>query len=80
MEKRPIIDVLKESNKALNVDELFEQAGFRSDVSPEGIEAFYQELKIVAENENVTVIPIMLKEKKQGDKFEYKEVEENEAR
>jgi type I restriction enzyme S subunit len=80
MEKRPIIDVLKESNKALNVDELFEQAGFRSDVSPEGIEAFYQELKIVAENEKVTVIPIMLKEKKQGDKFEYKEVEENEAR
>lgn len=79
MEKRPIIDVLKESNKALNVDELFEQAGFRSDVSPEGIEAFYQELKIVAENENVTVIPIMLKEKKQGDKFEYKEVKENEA-
>jgi type I restriction enzyme S subunit len=79
MEKRPIIDVLKESDEALKVGELFELSGFQGDVSPEGIEAFYQELKTVVENENVTVIPIMLKEKKQGDKFEYKEVEENEA-
>jgi type I restriction enzyme S subunit len=79
MEKRPIIDVLKKSKKALSVDELFEQAGFLNDVSPEGIEAFYQELKTVAENENVTVTTVMLKEQKQGDKFEYKEVKENEA-
>jgi type I restriction enzyme S subunit len=85
MDKQPIIDVLKkaagagENTKALTVDELFEQAGFQNDVSPEGIEAFYQELKTVAENENVTVTPVMLKEKKQGDKFKYKEVEENEA-
>lgn len=79
MEKRPIIDVLKESDKALKVEELFELSGFQGDVSPEGIEAFYQELKTVAENENVTVTPVMLKGKKQGDKFEYKEVKENEA-
>ncbi|MGR3980481.1 restriction endonuclease subunit S [Pseudoalteromonas sp. 1181_04] len=79
MDKQPIINVLKKAKKALSVDELFEQAGFQNDVSPEGIEAFYQELKIVTENENVTVTPVMLKEKKQGDKFEYKEVKENEA-
>jgi type I restriction enzyme S subunit len=85
MDKQPIIDVLKKAagaekkDKALTVDELFEQAGFQNDVSPEGIEAFYQELKIVTENENVTVTPVMLKEQKQGDKFEYKEVKENEA-
>lgn len=80
MEKRPIIDVLKVSKKALNVDELFEQAGFQNDVSPEGIEAFYQELKAVAEIHGVEVTPIILDGKKQGDKFEYKEVKENEAR
>jgi type I restriction enzyme S subunit len=79
MEKRPIIDVLKESKKSLKVEELFELAGFQNNVSPEGIEAFYQELKNVAENKNVIVTPVMLKEKKQGDKFEYKEVAENEA-
>jgi type I restriction enzyme S subunit len=85
MEKRPIIDVLKkaagagENTKTLTVDELFEQAGFQSDVSPEGIEAFYQELKIVAEDDNVVVTPIILDGKKQGDKFKYKEVKENEA-
>ncbi|MDO6465525.1 restriction endonuclease subunit S [Pseudoalteromonas carrageenovora] len=79
MDKQPIIDVLKKAKKALSVDELFEQAGFQNDVSPEGIEAFYQELKVVTENANVTVTPVMLKEKKQGDKFEYKEVKENEA-
>jgi type I restriction enzyme S subunit len=85
MDKQPIIDVLKKAagadkkDKALTVDELFEQAGFQNDVSPEGIEAFYQELKIVTENKNVTVTPVMLKEQKQGDKFEYKEVKENEA-
>ncbi|AWY00767.1 hypothetical protein A8139_12880 [Marinomonas primoryensis] len=79
MDKQPIINVLKKAKKALSVDELFEQAGFQNDVSPEGIEAFYQELKIVTDNENVTVTPVILKEKKQGDKFEYKEVKENEA-
>lgn len=79
MDKQPIITVLKKAKKALSVDELFEQAGFQNDVSPEGIEAFYQELKVVTENENVTVTPVMLKEKKLGDKFEYKEIEQNEA-
>ncbi|WP_371194077.1 restriction endonuclease subunit S [Glaciecola sp. SC05] len=79
MEKRPIIDVLKASKNALKVEELFEQAGFQNDVSPEGIEAFYQELKIVAEDSNVDVSPIMLKGRKQGDKFKYREVKENEA-
>ena len=79
MEKRPIIDVLKETKKALKVDELFEQAGFQNDISPEGIEAFYQELKTVVEDDNVDVTPIILDGKKQGDKFEYKEVKENEA-
>ncbi|MDA8621442.1 restriction endonuclease subunit S [Psychrosphaera sp.] len=85
MDKQPIIDVLKKAagagkkTKAFTVDELFEHAGFQNDVSPEGIEAFYQELKTVAEHKNVIVTPVMLKEKKQGDKFEYKEVKENEA-
>lgn len=79
MEKRPIIDVLKESKKALTVDELFELAGFQNDVSPEGIEMFYQELKAVSENKNVQVKPYELKGIKQSDKFEYKEVTENEA-
>ncbi|SGZ19746.1 restriction endonuclease subunit S [Moritella viscosa] len=78
MEKRPIIDVLKEVGKTLKVDELFEKAGFQNDVSPESIEAFYQELKIVVEDENVEVTPIILDGKKQGDKFKYKEVK-NEA-
>jgi type I restriction enzyme S subunit len=79
MEKRPIIDVLKASNNALKVEELFEQAGFQNDVSPEGIEAFYQELKLVAEDSQVDVSPIMLEGNKQGDKFKYREVKENEA-
>jgi type I restriction enzyme S subunit len=80
MQKRPIIDVLKESKKALKVDELFELAGFQNDVSPEGIEAFYQELKTVAETKGVEVTPIFLDTKKQGDKFLYKEVKKDEAR
>ncbi|EOA6617998.1 restriction endonuclease subunit S [Vibrio vulnificus] len=79
MEKRPIIDVLKESNKALSVDELFEQAGFQKEVTPESIEEFYQELKTVAEAKCVEVSPILLDGKKQGDKFKYKEVRANEA-
>ncbi|HAS6440127.1 TPA: restriction endonuclease subunit S [Vibrio parahaemolyticus] len=74
MEKRPIIDVLKESNKALSVDDLFELAGFQKEVTPESIEEFYQELKTVAEAKFVEVSPILLGGKKQGDKFEYKEV------
>ncbi|MFL7866372.1 restriction endonuclease subunit S [Vibrio cincinnatiensis] len=79
MEKRPIIDVLKESNKALSVDELFELAGFQKEVTPESIEEFYQEIKTVAEAKFVEVSPILFGGKKQGDKFEYKEVRENEA-
>lgn len=79
MEKRPIIDVLKDSKKTLKVDELFEQSGFQNDVTPEGIEAFYQELKTVTEDRNVEVTPIILDGKKQGDKFKYKEVKENEV-
>nr|WP_282604133.1 restriction endonuclease subunit S [Vibrio crassostreae] len=80
MEKRPIIDVLRESKEALKVDELFEFAGFQKDVSSESIEEFYQELKTVSEAECVEVTPILLDGKKQGDKFEYKEVKDNEAR
>ncbi len=87
MKKRPIIDVLKESKKALKVEQLFELAGFSEEVSsdgkkaitPDGIETFYQELKIVAENDNVNVTPIILDGQKQGDRFEYKEVKANEA-
>lgn len=87
MKKRPIIDVLKESKKALKVEQLFELAGFSEEVSPDGkkaitpdgIETFYQELKIVAENDNVDVTPIILDGQKQGDRFEYKEVKANEA-
>ncbi|MGF1716768.1 restriction endonuclease subunit S [Photobacterium chitinilyticum] len=79
MKRRPIIDVLRESKKELNVDELFELSGFQGDVTPEGVEAFYQELKAVAETKGVKVTPIEIKGKKQGDTFEYKEVKENEA-
>ncbi len=74
MDKRPIFDVIKEAKKALKVEEIFELAGFQSDVTPEGIEAFYKELKEVSSRANIEVIPFFLDEKKQGDKFGYKEV------
>ncbi|EGM76937.1 restriction endonuclease S subunit [Rheinheimera sp. A13L] len=74
MNKRPIFEVIKESKKALKVEEIFELAGFQSDVSPESIEVFYQELKEVSSRAGIEVTPYFLDKKKQGDKFEYKEV------
>ncbi|TKE93731.1 hypothetical protein FCV53_04205 [Vibrio sp. F12] len=79
MKRRPILDVLIESKKALNVDELFELSGFQSEVTPETIEAFYQELKDVTATKGVKVTPVKVDGIKQGDVFEYKEVKENEA-
>lgn len=76
MEKRPVFDVIKEAKKSLKVDEIFELAGFNNDVSPEGVEAFYQELKEVSARDEIKVTPFFLDKKKQGDKFEYKEVGE----
>lgn len=79
MKRRPILDVLMESNKALNVDELFELSGFQSEVTPETVEEFYQELKDVTAAKGVNVTPVKVDDIKQGDVFEYKEVKENEA-
>ncbi|PTP66075.1 restriction endonuclease subunit S [Vibrio splendidus] len=79
MKRRPILDVLIESKKALNVDDLFELSGFQSEVTPETIEAFYQELKDVTATKGVKVTPVKVDGIKQGDVFEYKEVKENEA-
>lgn len=76
MEKRPVFDVIREAGQALKVEEIFELAGFQNDVSPEGIEAFYQELKEVSARAEIKVTPFFLDKKKQGDKFEYKEVGE----
>ncbi|PMM08722.1 hypothetical protein BCT62_15115 [Vibrio splendidus] len=79
MKRRPILDVLMESNKALNVDELFELSGFQGEVTPETVEEFYQELKDVTAAKGVNVTPVKVDDIKQGDVFEYKEVKENEA-
>lgn len=79
MKRRPILDVLMESNKALNVDELFELSGFQSEVTPETVEEFYQELKDVSAIKGVKITPVKVNDVKQGDLFEYKEVKPNEA-
>ncbi|MEZ9648961.1 restriction endonuclease subunit S [Vibrio lentus] len=79
MKRRPIIDVLMESKKPLNVDELFELSGFLGDVTPETVEEFYQELKDVTATKGVNVTPVKVGNVKQGDLFEYKEIKPNEA-
>ncbi|MFW1364860.1 restriction endonuclease subunit S [Vibrio parahaemolyticus] len=79
MKRRPIIDVLMESKKPLNVDELFELSGFQGEVTPETVEEFYQELKDVIATKGVNVTPLKVGNVKQGDLFEYKEVKPNEA-
>ncbi|HHG3340936.1 TPA: restriction endonuclease subunit S [Vibrio parahaemolyticus] len=79
MKRRPIIDVLKESKKALSVDELFELSGFQTEVTPQKVEEFYQELKDVTAKKGVNVTPLKVGNVKQGDLFEYKEVKPNEA-
>jgi type I restriction enzyme S subunit len=72
MSKRPIIDVLKEANSPLDVDELFEKAGYASDLTSENVEQFYSELKKVVELSNVEVTQEIKSGKKQGDIFIYK--------
>jgi type I restriction enzyme S subunit len=79
MKRRPILDVLIESKKALNVDELFELSGFQGEVTPEKVEEFYQELKSIIDTKGVEVTPVKVADVKQGDLFEYKEVKPNEA-
>ncbi|MFA0448540.1 restriction endonuclease subunit S [Vibrio breoganii] len=79
MKRRPILDVLMESKKALNVDELFELSGFQGEVTPEVVEEFYQELKDVSVTKGVNVTPVKVDDVKQGDLFEYKEIKPNEA-
>ncbi|HFQ5005580.1 hypothetical protein CRN36_07255 [Vibrio vulnificus] len=79
MKRRPILDVLMESKKALNVDELFELSGFQGEVTPEVVEEFYQELKDVTATKGVNVTPVKVDDVKQGDLFEYKEIKPNEA-
>ncbi|WP_318466901.1 restriction endonuclease subunit S [Photobacterium leiognathi] len=79
MKRRPILDVLMESKKALNVDELFELSGFQGEVTPEVVEEFYQELKDVTATKGVNVTPVKVGNVKQGDLFEYKEIKPNEA-
>lgn len=72
MTKKFIIDILKESNKALSVDEIFYLSGRGSDATIDSIEDFYQELKDVISNEYVSVMPIVLDGIKQEDKLKYK--------
>ncbi|MGV2842978.1 restriction endonuclease subunit S [Aeromonas hydrophila] len=79
MKRRPILDVLMESKKALNVDELFDLAGYQSEITPETVEEFYQELKVLTAITGVKVTPVKVGDVKQGDLFEYKEVKPNEA-
>ncbi|MFH0282381.1 hypothetical protein ACGRTU_16370 [Vibrio alginolyticus] len=79
MKRRPIIDVLMESKKPLNVDELFELSGFHGEVTPETVEEFYQELKDVTSTKGVNVTSVKVDNVKQGDLFEYKEIKPNEA-
>lgn len=79
MKRRPILDVLMESKKVLNVDELFELSGFQGEVTPETVEEFYQELKDVTATKGVNVTPVKVGNVKQGDLFEYKEIKPNEA-
>lgn len=79
MKRRPVLDVLIESKKALNVDELFELSGFQGEITPEKVEEFYQELKDVTAIKGVKVTPVKVGNVKQGDLFEYKEVKPNEA-
>ncbi|EGQ9883684.1 restriction endonuclease subunit S [Vibrio vulnificus] len=79
MKRRPILDVLMESKKALNVDELFELSGFQGEVTPEVVEEFYQELKDVTATKGVNVTSVKVDDVKQGDLFEYKEIKPNEA-
>ena len=74
MPKRPIIEVLKESKSELTVDELFDLSGHQKDISSESVELFYQELKEVVSDEHVIVREYKLNDKKQGDKFSYKDV------
>ncbi|CAH7472015.1 Methylase_S domain-containing protein [Vibrio chagasii] len=79
MKRRPILDVLMETKKALNVDELFELSGFQGEVTPEVVEEFYQELKDVTATKGVNVTPVKVGNVKQSDLFEYKEIKPNEA-
>ncbi|MGR4990306.1 restriction endonuclease subunit S [Vibrio rotiferianus] len=79
MKRRPILDVLMESKKALNVEELFELSGFQGEVTPEVVEEFYQELKDVTATKGVNVTSVKVDDVKQGDLFEYKEIKPNEA-
>ncbi|EON89900.1 restriction endonuclease subunit S [Plesiomonas shigelloides] len=79
MKRRPVLDVLIESKKALNVDELFELSGFQGEITPEKVEEFYQELKDVTAIKGVKVTPVKVGNVKQCDLFEYKEVKPNEA-
>jgi type I restriction enzyme S subunit len=72
MAKRPIIDVLKEAGSPLGVDEVFEKAGYASDLTSENVEQFYSELKKVAEMKEVEVIKEVESGKKQADVFLYK--------
>ncbi|HAS6273991.1 TPA: restriction endonuclease subunit S [Vibrio vulnificus] len=79
MKRRPIIDVLMESKKPLNVDELFELSGFQGEVTPEVVEEFYQELKDVTATKGVNVTSVKVDDVKQGDLFEYEEIKPDEA-
>lgn len=79
MKRRPILDVLMESKKALNVDELFELSGFQGEVTPEVVEEFYQELKDVTATKGVNVTSVKVDDVKQGDLFEYEEIKPDEA-
>lgn len=72
MARRPIIDVLKDAGAAIGVDEIFEKAGYASDLTAENIEKFYSELKEVAEMKEVEVSEETKSGKKQADIFLYK--------
>jgi type I restriction enzyme, S subunit len=55
LKRYPVIDVLKESNKALSTAQLVERAGYPKNADPETIEPFYLDLKIALETNKIEV-------------------------
>ena len=83
MKKQKIIDILKEQNRKLSADELFELTGYQNELSElkgfdqnrsiELVESFYAELKRALLSKEIIVEEIEKNGIKQGDILSYKE-------
>ncbi len=71
MAKKAIIDVLKETEKALSAEKLFDLTG-ADGTSPDELESFYVELKAALKGKNVLVEAVLDDGVKQGDLIAYK--------